>query len=455
MLARRSPGSLDRLGQRLSDFDLTRRLEGRLGDLTRRLEGRLGRFEAEAGGDLRQALRLRGPRARVAGEDRPGGRRQERREHALDVLVLEDRDDEGSFTAPEGLLQGPAEDPRRLGVVGAVQHHHRSPGDDLHPPRGGDRRQTGLHGPGVQRAADQLLARREGERGVASLVVAQQGEKHLLVDAARRPLNRNKASAQGQFVGPEVEVPVHDGKGGPHVGGCRRQELPDVGVLDGRDDAGPRLDDAHLLPGVVERGRAEHGRVVDGDMRQHGDAARDDVRGIPGAAHARLVDARVDAVHRHPFERHHRGELEVGHDLARLALDELDEGQEVLDQGGELFGGDGLEQDAGIPARLGNRPGEEVPLPDALQVRGGVDAGRQSVGGKDRADDAGGRRLAVGPGDLQGGVGRLRVVEQLDERLDAGEIGQDRLPPCLDERPGLPVRERRGGNAGDLQRANR
>ena len=142
-----------------------------------------------------------------------------------------------------------------------------------------------------------------------------------------------------------MEVPIHDGKGGSPVGGCRRQELPDVGVLDGRDDAGPRLDDAHLLPGVVERGRAEHGRVVDGDMRQHGDAARDDVRGIPGAAHARLVDARVDAVHRHPFERHHRGELEVGHDLARLALDELDEGQEVLDQGGELFGGDGLEQD--------------------------------------------------------------------------------------------------------------
>jgi len=32
------------------------------------------------------------------------------------------------------------------------------------------------------------------------------------------------------------------------------------------------------------------------------------------------------------------------------------------------------------------------------------------------------------PGDLQGRVGRLRVVEQLDERLDTGEIGPDPLP---------------------------
>ena len=252
-----------------------------------------------------------------------------------------------------------------------------------------------------------------------------------------------------------MEVPAHEDKVGPRIGGRRRHELADVGILDGRDDAGPGLDDAHLLPGVVERGRAEHRRVVDGDMRQHGDAARDDVGRIPGTAHARLVDARVDAVRRHPFERQHRGELEVGHHLPRLALNELDEGQEVLDQGGELVRGDGVEQDACGPARLGDRPGEEVPLPDALQVRGGVDAGRQPVGGEDRADDAGGRGLPVGPGNLQGRVGRLRVVEQLDERLDAGEIGQDRLPPCLDECPGLPVRERRGRNARDLQRANR
>src|SRR4029077_6875172 len=102
-----------------------------------------------------------------------------------------------------------------------------------------------------------------------------------------------------------------------------------------------------------------------------------------------------------------------------------------------------------------DRPAEEVPLPDALQVRRGVDAGRQPMGGEDRADDAGGRRLPVGPGDLQGRMVRLRVVEQLDERLDAGEIGQDPLPAGLDDCPGLTVRERRGRNARDLQAANR
>jgi len=243
----------------------------------------------------------------------------------LDVLVLEDRDD-GRFahgrpeTSPAGPGRGPPPPPR-----GCARRRARPTGSRATTsirPGGGDGRQPGLDGPRASQRGGRSAPRTPARASVAlrGLVVAEKGQEHLLVDAAPSgPSDRDEAPPGGPARPPgRWKVPAHDCKARPHVG---RPSLatswPDVGDPGAaRDDAGPGLDDADLLPrGLVERGLGRASAAWStANMRQHRDAARGRCWSHPRRRPmARLVDARPLTLCRgHPLERQYGGELEVG-----------------------------------------------------------------------------------------------------------------------------------------------
>jgi hypothetical protein len=86
------------------------------------------------------------------------------------------------------------------------------------------------------------------------------------------------------------------------------------------------------------------------------------------------------------------------------------------------------------PLRVERYAVQADPLPDVTQVRAGEPAGAQPVLAQQPLHDPRGRRLAVGAGDMDRRVGRLRVAEQVDDRGDPvqarhqvvlGRAGQD------------------------------
>src|SRR5581483_6289026 len=115
---------------------------------------------------------------------------------------------------------------------------------------------------------------------------------------------------------------------------------------------------------------------------------------VPSAAHADLDDGDIDGDVGEPPQGRGGEHLEVGELKAKVVLEHLD----VLEGGGEALVVDGF----AVVAHA---------LVQALEVGRRVGTDAQPVGGHEGADHAYGRALAVGPGDMDDPVGRLRVTE--------------------------------------------
>ena len=128
---------------------------------------------------------------------------------------------------------------------------------------------------------------------------------------------------------------------------CLQQTCGGLDRLLGQDDGGVLLDDAGLLPGDLLGRGAEPVGVVERDRGDHGDRAVDDVRRVPGAAHADLDDRDVDRRVGEGRVRHARQHLEEGEPVALLGVDHLDVRLDVLVRLDEALGGR-----SGAPSRL-------------------------------------------------------------------------------------------------------
>jgi hypothetical protein len=150
--------------------------------------------------------------------------------------------------------------------------------------------------------------------------------------------------------------------------------------------------------------------VVEVDGSDDGHVPVDDVGGVPGAAHADLDDRHVHGRVREGGVRHAGQHLEEGEPVLLLGVDHLDVRPDVVVRLDEPLGGDrgAVEADA---------------LGDRLDVRGGVPARTQLEGTEECLDHAGGGGLAVGTGDVDGGVRPLRLAQEVHQRGDPPDRG--------------------------------
>ena len=81
--------------------------------------------------------------------------------------------------------------------------------------------------------------------------------------------------------------------------------------------------------------------MIERDRCEHGDVALDEVGGIPATSHAHLEYTELHRPVREPQVGERGERLEVGHALIALAIDELQEGQQMLVLRGE-FGARGV-----------------------------------------------------------------------------------------------------------------
>ncbi|CAB4707048.1 unannotated protein [freshwater metagenome] len=351
-----------------------------------------------------------------------GGVRLEGRQESLGVLVAHHADDRDQRREGEGVLQGRAHRLRPVRVVRRVEHDRRAAPHDLEAARRGDLGEGGPHQVGVEGLVpEERLDRREGDGGVLRLVGAVERQEDLVV-APAQPLEGDHLTAYGRHpVGDPEVAPLAD-----HTG----SDLGDLAIERGVDvlglggDHGDRagLDDAGLLDRDLAWGLAEVARVVDRDRQHDGDRCVDDVGGVPRAAHADLDDGRIDGGVGEGREGHRHDRLEEGDRVRLVVVDQREERRHVVERTHEAFVAERLAVHADA-------------LGHPLDVRAGEAAGAQVEGAQQRIDHPARRGLAVGAGQVDDGVGRLRVAEQLDQRLDPV---QRRLQPGLG-----PAREQR------------
>ena len=325
-----------------------------------------------------------------------------------------------------------------------VQQQRRRLAHHLGTARGGDARERRLQQLAVQRggaAAQQRLRGGDGEQGVAGLVLAEEGEEHLLV-AAGDPLQREHLPADARGAGEHADLLPLDGglraelrhALAQHVGGVL------VGLLgEDRDRLGG--EDPGLLPRDLGDRVAEVLLVVQGDRGDHGDVGVDRAGRVPGAAEAGLDHGDVHGGGGEGLEGHRGEVLEVGQRRAagglRLGVDDLREGLDVAI---------GLEEALLVDGRAVDRD----PLGGRVEV-GARGAARTQPGlAQYPLEDPRGGGLAVGAGDADRAVGVLGVAHQLHHPADPAEVRLDAvLRGALEERgidlPQLGGHRRTGG----------
>ena len=147
--------------------------------------------------------------------------------------------------------------------------------------------------------------------------------------------------------------------------------------------------------------------MVQPDRAQDGDVTRDEVRGVPRSAHPHLEDPQPDGLVREPQEGQRGERLEVGH-RPDGGVHAFEVGQQALVLLPELL----LRH---VPVAHGHS------FRERSDVRRGEHAGGQPMSAGEGAGGSGGGRLPVRPGDLDRGIGQLRVVEQLRDLPDPVE----------------------------------
>ena len=165
-----------------------------------------------------------------------------------------------------------------------------------------------------------------GESGgrVVGLVLAEERNEDALVGAAQAAQNELLAAHGDSRLG-DGELGALAGHPGLGVHGALEEDLHGVGLLqaDDRDvlvRAGvealvvrARLDNTGLLLSDLREGLPQPVHVVHADRRDDGDVRVDDVRGVPGAAHADLDDGDVDGSVREGREGQRHEDFELAH----------------------------------------------------------------------------------------------------------------------------------------------
>ena len=156
--------------------------------------------------------------------------------------------------------------------------------------------------------------------------------------------------------------------------------------------------------------------MVEVDGGDDGDLGIEDVRRVPRAAEADLDDRDVDRCVGEGGVGERDQHLEEVHPasagLEGPGVDELDQRCDLVVGGDELLTRDRLAR-------------QRDPLTDVVQVRRGEAPRGEPALAQDRVDHPARRRLAVGAGEMDRGVGALRVAGELHDRADAVERRAD------------------------------
>src|SRR6185295_80634 len=166
-----------------------------------------------------------------------------------------------------------------------------------------------------------------------------------------------------------------------------------LGLLDPGERRPAGAQDARLLARDGGEGVPQVLAVIEADRGDEGEDRIAQVRGIEPAAEAHFDDGEVHPLLGEPGEGCQGDRFEVGGGSTGLALGESDE---VRQQPGEPGGRD--------------RPAvDPQPLLDALEMRGGVEAGAVTGGARHGREERRGRALAVGAGYEDGRESALRL----------------------------------------------
>ena len=354
---------------------------------------------------------------------------------AADVLARADREHEVQPIPEEELAQRSRERLGTGGVVGAVEHDRRMPCDDLEtsgPPHAASASRSVASSSASPNNASHAAIAAAALRTACS---PNNGRKSSSYESAQASHGERLASHGQQSLGdlPVAELERHrraDLIHRPPTPRALRHPVP------GRHGLPPFTMPA-FSPRHLGQGRAELG-MIEPDRGDHGDVARDEVRGVPRAAHADLEHAEGDGLVGEPEVREGGQRLEVGHPLVSLVVDELEERLQVPELLGEL--------------RLGDvDPPHGEPLGHRLEVRRRVQARREAVGARDLGRHPRRRALAVRARDVDRRVRQLGIVQVGGDRQDARQVGHHASPCGPRARRALP-RSPSGGSVLRLPR---
>ena len=255
---------------------------------------------------------------------------------------------------------------------------------------------------------EEPLDRGQRAGGVAGLMRAVERQEDVLVVAAEAA-QVDQLATDGDLATQHAELQALPGDGGLDLGRALEQHLGDVDVLLGQDREGAGLDDAGLLGGDLDLGRAEEALMVEADRGDDGDLTVGDVGRVPLTAQPDLDDGHVDRGVGEGGVGHRDQDLEVAQGrLPRLGRALVDDGE----IGGDLLvGGD-------EPVGIDRLAVEGDPLADVVQVGAGESPCAQTELAQQPLGHPGGRGLAVGAGHVDDGEGPLRVVHEVDDRAD-------------------------------------
>ena len=300
-----------------------------------------------------------------------------------------------------------------------VEQHRRRLAHHLGPARGSDGGQRRLQQLPVQRtgaAAQQSLGGGDGQQRVAGLVLAEQGEEHLLV-AAGDALQGKHLPAHARSAGEDAYLrPLH-GRLGAELLDPLAQHVGRVLVrLLGQDRDRGGGEDPGLLPRDLGDRLAEVLLVVQGDRGDHGDVGIGGAGRVPGPSHPGLDHRDVHGGGGEGLEGHGGEVLEIGQARPAGGL-----GLRVHDLREGLHVAIGLHEALVVDGGAVDRD----PLGGRAQVRARGAAGAQPGLAQDPLEDPGRGGLAVGAGDADRPIGVLGVAHQPHDPLDPAQIGLD------------------------------
>ena len=137
--------------------------------------------------------------------------------------------------------------------------------------------------------------------------------------------------------------------------------------------------------------------VIEIDAGDDGDRGSKNIRGVEPAAETDFENREIHALLREIFERHGRDAFEVSRMSAQLASRKqlLDDVLDVREHRGEIFIADFFAVDANA-------------LVDSFEMRRSIEPGAQAGMAQNRFEKRRRRALAIGPGDVRGGIRAAR-----------------------------------------------
>ena len=211
---------------------------------------------------------------------------------------------------------------------------------------------------GVEGPAEEGLHRRHGHRQVGRLVAAQQRQAHLRVgpvDALQvdQPARPRRAAPRP----PRSPCPSRSQADPVAAARCPATSRASGGKL-ARDQDPPRAQDGRLLAGDGGQRVPQVLGVLQGDRGDRRHLGIDHVGGVEAPAQTHLDHGGVHRPRGEPGEGQGGGQLEVGDAVAGALLEQVGEGQHVLEGGAQL-----------LRAAWAPRPPRSAPPPPAGAAR--------------------------------------------------------------------------------------